>query len=1763
MVHVPPTTTVPTRRRGRPPKHRSSNPIIPVTATAGQGPATDVPQPTFITSLSFKLNQPKRSVNSLDESSAPPSPQKRETPAPTPPPEPTPSPAAINNNPPPLYEIMRGRAPRKSKIDAMAAISARSVSPTENMTRGTGPSPSSINSGTASTSGQRTNAAADSVNKTPIRPPLPEAPPIDLASVKTPKRQIDPPREHERPFGIEDCPAFYPTMEEFADPMAYVKSISEEARKYGICKIVPPKGWDMPFVIDTKTFRFKTRLQRLNSIEASSRAKLNFLEQLYRFHQQQEQVGPVVPTINHKSLDLWLLRKEVTSKGGYEIVSRTKQWGEVARLLGYEGIVGVSSQLKNAYARIILPFEQFSDHIRNSPSMAALSPMTTKIIDNQTSRMRMAGTTHLAPSRMANGRMGSGGFRPTLASSSQTRQSSVTSSGLSEPPEEAERKPSVHPEITIRVSGPQDDADLSTSGGTKTPNASSTPLPQMSSTAPNHRDSAYVQGDTCEVCHSGDRGTHMLLCDGCDKGYHTFCLDPPLPGIPKGQWFCHICLFDTGGDYGFDEGEEHSLHSFQQRDLAFRRAWFESHPPEARDWQDPRSYRLGDVDISEDDVEKEFWRLVESPLETVEIEYGADVHSTTHGSASPSLETHPLDPYSRHGWNVNNMPIVSDSLLRYVKSDISGMTVPWIYVGMVFSTFCWHNEDHYTYSVNYMHWGETKTWYGVPGDDAEKFEAAIKSEAPDLFDAQPDLLFQLVTLMSPKRLREANVRVYGCNQRPGEYVITFPKAYHAGFNHGMNLNEAVNFAVPDWINDGRDCVKRYQEHQKLPVFSHDELLITITQHSPTIKTAVWVLNSLREMVDNQIGLRDRMRNDVPSLTEITDEDDRPEEQYQCAVCKGFTYLAQVTCHCTKQVSCLEHWTNLCDCSASNRTLRKRFDDEQLRNILHSVEDRAQAPQAWRERLKKLLSAEHTPSIHELTALLDDAQEMVSELEEYSNLRRYVDKAEQLRRQVRNMLEPRVPPKYQRVLPRKPNAPLNHSQLLIAHAQYTPEDVNLLIREIKEFAFQCEELVELEKVLAWANDWDKVAQHCLDARKEAGGEKEPDRIIWEDIYAKAFTRNIQVKLLDQVAIMVQRARLLEEFRDVEDRALTLDDVKTFQQYATMCGISPAMDECVRLRQRIERGENWCSETRKVLSQPVRSIDSLNALVTPPVTVPISPSLLERVDAIRARARELEKRARLMISPPVGRRVTIHEAVQLAEIAQKEFIIPTVTMLLELASMAARFESRCADISVARYQTSKPVFEELRDMRATVQTKLWMFSMPYFQTVDHQLVAHDAWLERLPWYGMPEPATKGTEIADDVMEYTRQDDDAPPLDPECTCICRLPVKVTVERQADAVQCDHCGAKFHGKCIEGSCPFCDHHHWNGSIVKPRSFQFHELIPVAREAPTLTRNYSLAWKHLDTIITHVDRLTRSIEGFLAVVSEPSGPVPLGAAIAQIRHYMRKLYKMQFNVQPRPDLPSYGITLCHLHRTLATTKLQMNGTGSSSTTLPKKKTNRRPKFIFTAEMAQPAVDGTRCLCLGSHTGHRQISCTACSQRFHGVCVAYDELRAPTGKPWRCPMCVVKKGKDYPCSAVRVRFQGDGDPDLYIDTKACIDNYSSKIIRCRLPPPTQPTIIVEMQRYSPGSNHCPDSVTATPPPMSNGTSKSDNPIPKGENGQVKLRPREPSPEDDPVILSMEPLQPTGKRKASHSPPRDAARKIKLVIRHHGERDENGDFKLPA
>ncbi|ORY03011.1 hypothetical protein K493DRAFT_334426 [Basidiobolus meristosporus CBS 931.73] len=60
----------------------------------------------------------------------------------------------------------------------------------------------------------------------------------------------------------------------------------------------------------------------------------------------------------------------------------------------------------------------------------------------------------------------------------------------------------------------------------------------------------------CKVCHKGDDDSHILLCDHCNEGQHTYCSNPPLKAIPKGNWFCSKGCKGKGPAVEESENEE-------------------------------------------------------------------------------------------------------------------------------------------------------------------------------------------------------------------------------------------------------------------------------------------------------------------------------------------------------------------------------------------------------------------------------------------------------------------------------------------------------------------------------------------------------------------------------------------------------------------------------------------------------------------------------------------------------------------------------------------------------------------------------------------------------------------------------------------------------------------------------------------------------------------------------------------------------------------------------------------------------------------------------------------------------------------------------------------------------------------------------------------------------------------------------------------------------------------------------------------------------
>ncbi|XP_031816487.1 bromodomain adjacent to zinc finger domain protein 2B isoform X23 [Sarcophilus harrisii] len=59
--------------------------------------------------------------------------------------------------------------------------------------------------------------------------------------------------------------------------------------------------------------------------------------------------------------------------------------------------------------------------------------------------------------------------------------------------------------------------------------------------------SASLQVKYCQICRKGDNEELLLLCDGCDKGCHTYCHRPKITTIPDGDWFCPACIAKASG----------------------------------------------------------------------------------------------------------------------------------------------------------------------------------------------------------------------------------------------------------------------------------------------------------------------------------------------------------------------------------------------------------------------------------------------------------------------------------------------------------------------------------------------------------------------------------------------------------------------------------------------------------------------------------------------------------------------------------------------------------------------------------------------------------------------------------------------------------------------------------------------------------------------------------------------------------------------------------------------------------------------------------------------------------------------------------------------------------------------------------------------------------------------------------------------------------------------------------------------------------------
>ncbi|KAI3357475.1 hypothetical protein L3Q82_015889 [Scortum barcoo] len=992
-----------------------------------------------------------------------------------------------------------------------------------------------------------------------------------------------------------ECPVFEPSWEEFRDPFAFINKIRPIAEKTGICKVRPPPGWQPPFACDVDRLHFVPRIQRLNELEAQTRVKLNFLDQIAKFWDLQG-CSLKIPHVERKILDLYKLNKLVADEGGFEVVCRDRRWTKIAMQMGFAPGKAVGSHLRGHYEKTLYPYNLFQSGANLlAPETASklmrldADPEFEKCVQRPVqpveSPEKMENTDAKEHKVQDQAQRQPAQTPDTCPSARRAKRMKCEAVSVkAEPGEAGESKPNLRRRMGSLVAKQEPEKEIPIPVKQE-PVESKEPIIEADKVKSRYK--KFIPPVPPSPCVAVGEKKTVCCCvtDCCDDSYHTFCLIPPLQDVPKGDWRCPKCLAQECNKpheaFGFEQAyRDYSLRAFGQMADAFKSDYFNM------------PVHMVPTEL----VEKEFWRLVGAIEEDVTVEYGADIASKEFGSGFPipngKFKVSPADEkYLKCGWNLNNLAMMNPSVLTHVTADICGMTLPWLYVGMCFSSFCWHIEDHWSYSINYLHWGEPKTWYGAPGFAAEQLEEVMRKLAPELFESQPDLLHQLVTIMNPNTLMDHGVPIYRTNQCAGEFVITFPRAYHSGFNQGFNFAEAVNFCTVDWIRYesicamplGRQCVDHYRMLHRYNVFSHDEMVCNMALKADTLDVvlASAVHKDMVAMIEEEQSLRDSVKKMGVIQSKESKYDHLQDDERQCAKCRTTCYLSAITCPCSPGVLvCLYHINDLCSCPITDYTLNYRYTLDDLFPMMNAVKQRAELYDEWAAVVTETLEAklEKKKGLPVFRTLLAESEANVfPDNDLLRRLRLVTQDAEKCSSVAQQLLNGKRQTRY-----RCGNGK--------SCSQLTVEELSSFVRQLYNLPCSLPQAPMLKELLNRIEDFQQHSEKVL-------ADEVPSVAEIQSLLDVSFDFDVELPELPRLRVRLEQARWLEGVQQAsaQPATLTLETMRRLIDQGVGLAPHPSVEKAMaRLQELLTVSEHWEDKASSLLkARPPHSIETLSA------------------------------------------------------------------------------------------------------------------------------------------------------------------------------------------------------------------------------------------------------------------------------------------------------------------------------------------------------------------------------------------------------------------------------------------------------------------------------------------------------------------------------------------------------------------------------------------
>ncbi|KAJ0183989.1 hypothetical protein K1T71_000412 [Dendrolimus kikuchii] len=173
-----------------------------------------------------------------------------------------------------------------------------------------------------------------------------------------------------RYVGLQDCskaieaPVFYPTNQDFQNPIAYFEKILPEASKFGLCKVVSPRDFKPPCNINNE-IRFKVvdqYIPRLFSRWGPASKEMC----AFRAHLATEKVKFTrAPLLDGMEVNLPKLYNIVQQHGVVRALTK-KLWGRIAEEMALQKNTKPNKKIEQVYLKCLLPYRMLSDDERQN-----------------------------------------------------------------------------------------------------------------------------------------------------------------------------------------------------------------------------------------------------------------------------------------------------------------------------------------------------------------------------------------------------------------------------------------------------------------------------------------------------------------------------------------------------------------------------------------------------------------------------------------------------------------------------------------------------------------------------------------------------------------------------------------------------------------------------------------------------------------------------------------------------------------------------------------------------------------------------------------------------------------------------------------------------------------------------------------------------------------------------------------------------------------------------------------------------------------------------------------------------------------------------------------------------------------------------------------------------------------------------------------------------------------------------------------------------